>query len=142
MCCGLHGHKVLQSYLYSEMQRSYEEAKIEYERLRALYEDVVWYSTECAMRTWVHPWPTTYPMSNLVLFTREYGSKRACRPRLRVYYHGSALLAPVLPVEIVLSELRDAAKHMEELYLRRDDVYRYAPGGPGYEEVKRNWYSY
>lgn len=140
MCCGRRGHRCLRVAMFNAMNARYKEARLEYERLLRLYEDVVWYSTECQMRHWRQPWPVTYPFSSLVLFGRHYANHTPSRPQLSVWYSGPAAQAPELPIEILLTELRDAAELAEDLSARRVDAFAYAPGGPGYEDVKRHWY--
>ena len=75
-----------------------------------------------------------------MLFGRRYASHAQARPQLTVWYSGPAERAPDLPIEILLTELKAAAKLAEDLGARRVDAFAYAPGGPGYEDVKRHWY--
>lgn len=126
-------------------RKEYESAVTEFNRLHLLFNEVCWYNFEVKCRNWSYPWHATDPDSVLDLRGHRYVKTRYRQKRgfvtyeedeLPVYFEGPTRAAPPLPPEIVLNELRDASKYMEECKEQLNAATDWAPGGAHYYALK------
>ena len=113
--------------------REYVEAKIEFERLQRLFNDVCWYNFEVSKWGERKPWVYLNSHNYKPVFV---GSVRevACFPW---YYQGTPEEAPRLPPEIVQLEVEKAHRYMLECLELVNAPVDWAPGGRKYEALRR-----
>lgn len=141
----------------ANLHAEYENAREEFESLKALHHEVCWYAFELACKDWEEPWPATDPDSEIVLLGRRrriqpsitlHGYRRTEIPRLSTtsarannthvfysfptYYQGKVRDAPPLPPRVVAAELTEARRYMHELKRHIAALDEYAPGGCAY----------
>jgi len=124
------------------------DAREEVSRLRVLFQDVAWYNFEAHCKEWHHPWHRSEPDSLLRLYGHVYrrwdGGRRVGRgtwesAEFPVWYEGTVRDAPMLPPRIVLTELQAAQEWVRECEERVTAPIDWAPGGPKYEALKRQF---
>ena len=128
---------------YTEIfQREYLEARLEYERLSALYKDVVWYNFETACKSWKRPWRQSVPESLVYLHGQRFVSERSGKNVYEymdypIYYEGPIRDAPPLPPQILKVELVNAFGDMMLAYDQINNAVDWAPGGRKYATLAR-----
>lgn len=128
------------AYYDRVLQTEWHDAVVEYNRLKMLFKDVVWYDFEVQVRDWKQPWHSSLLESPLALQGmrfRQYYNKGVRREHgtFPDYYRGTLREAPRCPIRVLHSELRDARRHMLECYDRVNDAHDWAPGGPKYKRL-------
>lgn len=142
MCRGLRGHDRLKDSLSVPLEREYQRAIFEVERLTCLYRDVCWFNFETHCREWVSPWPESWDASIISLHGARWEPSRTNREsdahgmRL-VWYMGTIADAPHCPPEIIYNEIKDATEYLNRARDNRLAAYSYAPGGREYERLIR-----
>jgi hypothetical protein len=140
LCHGLRGHERIKDAMNTEFESEHTQAKLECERLEALFKEVCWYNFETKCRTWVHPWPESWGGSSIELhgvrITVDNSRGRAREiGEFPVYYHGSVADAPELPPQILLVELKSAYEDVRRAFENCTAPYDWAPGGRLYNQL-------
>jgi hypothetical protein len=135
LCRGLRAHKVLLSNMQKEVIREVNAARSELVRLRSLYADVCWYHFEISVQDWNTPWHVTLGRSLVTLHSRRV--ERGVT-RWGFFYSGPVEEAPVLPPEVVVSELELAGSELAHWRRILHDITAYAPGGAAYTQLCEN----
>ena len=123
-------------------EREYRDACVEYDRLQELFRDVCWYNFETTCRAWAPPWRESRQDSEVQLlgmsFRRKWSRGRLIEHgHFPSYYTGVIRDAPVLPPQVVLSELRAAEEYMGACKTQMSAPRDWAPGGRLYENLAR-----
>ena len=128
----------MRAWYRERFARELREAREEVRRLGELFKEVCWYNFETRARTWTRPWYLSDPESFVSLGSMAYTQKWSRGhlveySRFGTYYSGPVKDAPILPPEVILTELK-AAKEHEALCARNlHDPDDYAPGGIAYQ---------
>lgn len=121
-------------------QDEYRSAQFELDCLQAQFNDACWYSFETACKKWRNPWLISDPESKLYMHGVRHtewwnrGKKRH-KVEFTPYYNGKLKDAPLLPLEVVLIELRQAHAHLAACKQRLHDAHDWAPGGSKYKQL-------
>lgn len=139
-CCAK-ARKSLQHFdaFFEEELRS---AQFELDCLQAQFNDACWYSFETACKQWQNPWLISDPDSMLYMHGLRHTSwwnkgKRRHKVEFVPYFVGMLKDAPLLPLEVVLVELRQAKAYVDECKERLNDAHDWAPGGAKYQQLAR-----
>lgn len=128
----------MRAWYRERFARELREAREEVRRLSQLFKDVCWYNFETRAKVWTRPWHMSDPDSFVTLGSMAFMQKWSRghlveHSRFGTYYNGPVRDAPILPPEVVLTELK-AAKEYEALCARHvSDPDDYAPGGIAYQ---------
>ena len=140
-CChGLRGHRRLKDVMCEEFEDEYLSATKEVERLTGLMKEVNWYNFETQCRNWKYPWPLSFPDSQVELngisieVDTRHGRAREIG-HFPIWYSGTVRDAPPLPPEILLKELKDAAKYRTFCQQQATAPHDWAPGGDLYKKL-------
>lgn len=122
-----------------EFELEYQRAEEEHSRLVTLFTDVCWFHQEVKCRDWKRPWRPTVRGTMVVLDTPrvrqlEHGELH----EVQDYFIGEIDDAPLVPPEIVLKEVRDAAAYVKECKRNVSAPYDWAPGGSAYNALCRS----
>ena len=122
-----------------EFELEYQRAEEEHSRLATLFTDVYWFHQEVKCRDWKRPWRPTVRGTMVVLDTPrvrqlEHGELH----EVQDYFIGEIDDAPLVPPEIVLKEVRDAAAYVKECKRNVSAPYDWAPGGSAYNALCRS----
>lgn len=141
MCRGLHGtHRRAKEAMRSEVRTQIEAAQRELKRLEGLYEEVAWYNFEAGRGwTWRRPWKGKVSPGLTLCAYRIYEVQRNGRSyevgEFPVWYQGPTISAPVLPPEIIATEVELAHEYLTGLRVALTDIDDWAPGGALYNEL-------
>jgi len=143
LCHGLRGHKRLKDTYCKLFENEYNQAKMECDRLKALWNDVCWYNFELKCQLWKHPWPESIQESFVELhgyrvcnYTTTDGRTYE-KGEFPEYYSGPLHDAPPLPAQIVLHELSSALAYLTSCQEQISAPHDWAPGGIRYEELRK-----
>ena len=116
-------------------EREYCKAMMEYRQLQELWDDARWYHSEVAMfHKWRDPWFVNFPGSVVELYGQVHTDHNSFG---KLYYYGCIEHAPLLPPEIVYSELKIARELCDAAYAQLSAARDWAPDGEHYRELLR-----
>lgn len=108
ICCGMRGHEILKESIRKEMRVELKRASDEYDRLKKLVGEVMWFNFEVRARDWKYPWPETNLESEVTLHgvrfrEVQYEGRTATYEKCEwpVYYSGPVEQAPEIPVNVL-----------------------------------------
>lgn len=137
LCKGLRGHARLRSCIEDELTQMWQDAQAEFLRLEKLHGEICWYNFEVKVRDWNLPWAASILHSEICLHGMVI-EKGWCREsgRFPEFYRGPIQGAPLLPPEIILTELNLAKEELDRCTDNLMNATDWAPGGCKYRKLR------
>ena len=116
-------------------EREYSKAIMEYKQLVDLWEEARWFYSEVAsFHTWRAPWFVNFPGSAVEMYGQVHTDQDSYG---KLYYYGPIEEAPLLPPQIVYSELQIARELCDAARAQLSAAHDWAPDGAHYAELLR-----